>query len=260
MFDTLIRKGRKLLTAIFWPKGVAPNETVSVPHLIRKDSGNFGRGVSSRAKTLGERRDALLLGAGALYLLGYLSWATYGLINQIGFIPVLDTQYFAAGVLPAVLLFAFIWVIRSVRVFDMWMRYPPTRSHLLVSRLLLVAAVGGFVWLQVAVKGNPGVMRSSGFRSSFFWFTTSTSACLYFSAVFARNRGFRPMQLVVVYTAHAYAILGLFLWVLYVKQLMPKLPPEWGGARSRCVLVDIDSEQLSLETRPRILADTIGTG
>ena len=55
-------------------------------------------------KRLGEIRDSLLVLASALYFLGYLSWAFYAWEHKLGLLPVLDAQYFAAGVFPAVIL------------------------------------------------------------------------------------------------------------------------------------------------------------
>jgi hypothetical protein len=53
--------------------------------------------------------------------------------------------------------------------------------------------------------------------------------------------------------ARIYAILIPLLWLWYVDRVMPNLPPEFGGAESRCVLLDVDSAQLSRETRDQFL-------
>lgn len=245
----LMRELRQALLDFLIPKGVPSSETASLIYLIRKNTRNLRASTSAGAKTLGERRDALLLGAGALYLLGYLTWALYGLMNDIGFIPVLDAQYFAAGILPAILLSIFIVAIRLTRVFDVWMKYPPTRIQLFISRGLLIIGLGAVICFSL--RGNrTDILTVSELGIA--------SACLYSSAVFARNRGIRGLQIIVVYFARANVILGLMLWLLYVKRVMPTVPPEWGGARSRCVLLDVDATQISLETADRILEKSMG--
>lgn len=234
------------------PKGVPSNETASLVYLIKKNTRDLRAAVSGGAKTLGERRDALLLGAGALYLLGYLTWALYGLVNDIGFIPVLDAQYFAAGILPAVLLSILVVAIRLTRVFDLWMRYPPTQNQLRLSRFLLVVGLAGFVSFAAAMI-NPAV------RSGVTAYAGGVgAACLYAHEVVARRRGMRAAQLIVVYFARANVIVALLLWLVYVKRVMPLVPPEWGGAQSRCVLLDVDMAQISLETGSRILEKSMG--
>jgi hypothetical protein len=238
---------------IFRAKGVPRNETVSFIYLVKKDSRSFRSRVSSAAKTLGERRDALLLAAGALYLLGYLSWATYGLLNQVGFIPVLDTQYFAAGIVPALLIFLFIAILRLLRLWNTWMEYPPTKVQLFLSRVLLIVTILiAVIYVRPVPKEQP--------KWTHLWPWIAVGFGFYFWAVIARNRGLRPLQTGAISIVRSYSLFALFLWFVYVDWVMPKLPPEWGGARSRCVLLDIDSEQMSLETRSRILAETIGTG
>ena len=244
-----MRKLRQAVVDFVIPKGVPSSQTASLIYLTRKNTRNLRASVSAGAKTLGERRDALLLGAGALYLLGYLTWALYGLMNDVGFIPVLDAQYFAAGILPAILLSVFIVAIRLTRVFDAWMKYPPTRIQLLIGRgLLIIGIAAGVCFWWRGDRTDIVTVSELGIAS----------ACVYSSAVFARNRGIRGLQIIVVYFARANVILGLLLWLLYVKRLMPLVPPEWGGARSRCVLLDVDITQISLETGDRILEKSMG--
>jgi len=73
---------------------------------------------------LGELRDGLLLLAGFVYLLGYTSWANYALTTRIGLVPVLDAQYFAAGIVPALILLLFILSVRMLRAFQRWLKRP----------------------------------------------------------------------------------------------------------------------------------------
>jgi hypothetical protein len=79
---------------------------------------------------------------------------------------------------------------------------------------------------------------------------------MYLSQLVARNRGTRLMQQIMIWGIKGYAFLGLFLWLVYVDRLMPLLPTEWGGARSRCVLLDVDKAQLSPETQLRIVGES----
>lgn len=241
---------RKVRQAVI-PKGVPPSETASLIYLLKKNTRGLRSTIFSGAKTLGERRDALLLGAGALYLLGYLTWALYGLMNGIGFIPVLDAQYFAAGILPAILLGIFVIAIRWIRIFDLWMKYPPTRNQLLITIGLRVIGAAGVIAYIVGYRR----FRYDPVMTNIM---SAGALCLYAGEVVARNRGMIAVQRLVVYFAHANVILGLMLWLLYIKRVMPMVPPEWGGAQSRCVALDVDMAQISLETGNRILEKSMG--
>jgi hypothetical protein len=200
-------------------------------------------------KALGERRDGLLLAAGALYLLGYLSWAWYGVANGIGFIPVLDAQYFAAGVVPAVLICLFLVGVRILRAINGWLKYPPTRLQTRVAKFLTVCAVVGIVFfgaLSFVLRSKPRWLT---------WIMILAAVFIYVAALFERSRGAKFLQVVMIVALRVYLFLGLLLWGIYVERLMPVVPTEWGGARARCVQLDVDSAQISPETRRRFFGE-----
>ena len=221
------------------------DESVPLLSTVKNEIAGFWHSIGSISKALGEYRDALLLGAGALYLLGYLTWALYGLFNGIGFIPVLDLQYFAAGIVPALLILASLFIIKLLGALKAWLQYPPTRAQLTVAR---GAATGGSVVIPIAIL---------------FFFTGPSEwgeltmllglVLVYLSHMLARNRGSRLLQGILLWSARAYTLLILVLWVVYVREIMPSVPTEWGGAKSRCIMLDVDSGQLSPETRALIL-------
>lgn len=225
------------------PKGVRSDQTTAFGALLWEDLKVCCRSVGAGGKNLGQWRDSLLLAAGILYLLGYLSWALYGLNNGIGFIPVLDTQYFAAGIIPAAL-FCLFWIAhRILHVLNVWTQGPPTRNQMVLSRILLIVTV---IFLGIVFALDRFHLRTPRFLL-FGLFSG------YLAAVVARKRGLRLYQWIAIFMGRVYAVLILLLWLWYVDRLMPNLPPEFGGAESRCVSLDVDSAQLSSETRGQFL-------
>lgn len=227
--------------------------------LLQADVKQLLRDIVTVIEKLGQWRDGLLLAAGALYLLGYLTWALYGQLNSLGFIPVLDSQYFAAGIVPAAII-CLLWIgIRFVRCTDRWLTYPPTRHQVLLGRLLLLASGVGFValvWLGV----NQESVLEDGTRREFGWrdyVPVALGACFYLSAVFFRNRGWEVLQKLVIYALRSYLLLVLLLWLLYAKFVMPKLPSELGGAQRQPVVLDIDSAQISAQTRATLANNSV---
>ena len=54
------------------------------------------RQVGSAFEWLGSRRNGFLVGLAVIYGLGYLVWAVNSWMNNLGFLPALDFQYFVA--------------------------------------------------------------------------------------------------------------------------------------------------------------------
>lgn len=71
-------------------------------------------------ETIGKFRDGILVGAGALYILGYLVMAYYASKKNLGLLPALDFQYIIAGIIPAFLIIVLCFSIRYLLVFRDW--------------------------------------------------------------------------------------------------------------------------------------------
>lgn len=235
---------------MWFPIKPATEESIPLWPLVRQNFSHLGTGIDDTSKKLGERRDGLLLGAGVLYALGYLTWALYGLNNGIGFIAVFDVQYFAAGIVPAILIGLFMVVIRLLRAVEGWLKYAPTRRQLVVATILTAfGTIAGPFFLLFLFVGT----------STATWLTAlSLCVSVYVAHLVARNRGSRFLQGFMIWSVRVYGVFGFILWLLYVDRVMPLVPTEWGGAKPRCIVCDIDNAQLSPETQSRILVKTDG--
>jgi hypothetical protein len=218
----------------------------------------FGGRISAGLRSLGKQRDGLLLAAGALYLLGYLTWACYGATSEIGFIPVFDAQYFAAGIVPAIIIILFSLTLRLLRSFDAWRRQKPTPGQKKLANILYVVGIGGILAFVIVL----GISSAAGWRpeSWHVWLASAACVCLYLAAIWNRSEGDRFLQVIANFILWAYAFLvPLILLLFYLENIMPNLPPEWGGAAARCAELDVDSAQIAPETRQRIRANTAST-
>ena len=207
--------------------------------------------ISAGLSSLGKQRDGLLLAAGGLYLLGYLSWACYGWISQIGFIPVFETQYFAAGIVPALIIVLFLLILCLLRSFDAWRRGEPTSWQRTLAKLLSLVGIGGIL-LFVIIRGISAI-TGGWMKSSSGWIPFAAGVCWYLAAIFSRREGDRLLQGVAAFVLWGYAFLVPFiLLAFYLDAVMPNLAPEWGGAAARCAELDVDSALIAPETRLRI--------
>ena len=208
-------------------------------------------GFEGSLKWLGDRRDGLLLVGGGLYFLGYLSWALYGGFNNIGWIPVLDTQYFAAGIIPAIIIFVFVLSKRLLRSFGAWLKGEPTTIQQKLSKIFTACAFAG---MTVGV-----VLRFIVLRAEPAWLYASVVGAvviLYLGAIVGRRKGILLLQWASLIIIGLYVYTGpIILSLLYIDKIMPRVGPEWGGARASCSHLDVDVSQISLETRRKILEE-----
>src|SRR5215211_3565107 len=90
-------------------------------------------------KRLGEIRDSLLVLASGLNFLGYLSWAFYAWEHKLGLLPVLDAQYFAAGVFPALIVLVFCSIVRVLFAAPRWAKKRPSEKQEKIGNIFGVA-------------------------------------------------------------------------------------------------------------------------
>lgn len=193
---------------------------------------------------LGALRDGLLLLAGVLYLFGYIPWAIYALTNKIGLVPVLDAQYFTAGIVPALIFLLFALSVRMLRAFQKWLKGAASKKNETVAKILV--GVGFAIML---VFGALKLFFRKGSLEWISWMPYFFIALLLLAAFFGRAKGDRVMQLLGLFLIWSYTILGA-LWLIlgYNLELFPRLPAELGGPRPRCAHLDLDRSQLSAET------------
>src|SRR5687768_7347637 len=96
------------MTALRQGNGAAAHAGMTA---ARNTWGVEGR-VTDRLTRLGRARDGLLVGATALYALGYAVWALHAARNGLGLLPVLQVQYLVAGLPVATVLVAWFASIR----------------------------------------------------------------------------------------------------------------------------------------------------
>lgn len=213
------------------------------------------RKTESLVKRVGELRDGLLLLAGVLYLLGYLSWALYALETGIGLVPVLDSQYFAAGIVPALIVVLFVLSVRLLRSFQKWLKRPLPDKYRPVPRMLWACGVF-FILVFGALKL---ILRKSS-PDWLFLLVVFYVIFMLAAAFFSRAKGDRFFQWFGLFALWFYIILGaVWLFLGYNLKIFPYLPSELGGPKPRCAQLDVDVALLSPETRAQLFGSAIAS-
>lgn len=243
---------------------------------------------------LGRWQSLALLGGGAAYALGYLARALHAWDQSLGVLPALDFQYLIAGLLLALplgaLALAFVllrallraWVAHEASVPALRERINRGLGVLQTAALLgvvLTSVLDGVLGLDLeryvmplgalmlfafgsgivlaltrdAAAGDPGdpgrygsaalrmtVMRRAG-RVERLWSRMADAIVWFYGLV------------VMLYGASL--VLGLVLFALLLGLLwLPQLPQELGGAKPRCMTLDLDTRLLSPDLAGELLA------
>lgn len=208
---------------------------------------------------IGSKRDGLLIGASALYGLGYLVWSIYSLRNGLGLLPALDSQYFIAGMFPAAVIVAtYFGLTRTVRTLESWTMRVSSKPKRPTARTLKIIAHLSDAFLFIAVAFFvAGSLRASGDWSSTlarYPFIVLLVLLLVFVAIIGSALGryrsddpfhrlYLRFQLGNMFVGGATSLVFLFLFLLY-----PLIPQELGGVKPRCAYVDVVRAEVSAET------------
>lgn len=233
---------------------------------------------SSLLKNLGGLRDGLLVLVSLVYVLGFSVWSVVAWINNLGALPVLDAQYFTAGLPPfmaAVSVGALIHLSRRVllEIWPRWLSSLSLKNQLLIHALLggvalvILVALLGAEWLQTTPSD---IGFAGGFLAVFFIGLLQQPIVLLTRWLdFLVDRGSLSQEAAKELRTHwgwkfivrrpslsnlyllfaALGAAGIFYWtsVLYLK-----VPQEFGGAEPRCAQLDVVWSDLSPETRQNL--------
>ncbi|MBI2620330.1 MAG: hypothetical protein HYW57_09625, partial [Ignavibacteriales bacterium] len=238
-------------------------------------------------KAVGEFRDGFLVTAGVFYFFGYIVWGIHAYRNEMGLLPALDFQYFVAGI-PTVLVLFGLWgifvVFRKLKqAIRIWIGESPTGAKLFLCWVMVgLGAIAIFLimahdseWFEAVF---PGLRHSNSFVI-FLGFLVIVSALFLppkGSVAAHRNSydgGLR--ELVNALSSIPVAFIRALSWIyaplfmvglaalafIYVLEIYPIIPQEFGGARPRSVFLDIVKSELSSDTFEEIIppsADNTG--
>lgn len=223
--------------------------TAPIKVVLTKDP-DGRRGMEAFVENLPKWRDGTLVLAGLAYVLGYFSWAIYAYSHGLGLAPVLDAQYFAAGVLPAAIIIASCFVAWWLRWLRQWIQKPVSRSGERVKTILegagILLILPGFVLLFVSkrVAQIPNTLATvSGIL------IVAGVVATIVSSLFSREKADAWYHRFLMGSAWVYLpLVGIMAFLLYTTRIFPGLPQAFGGPRPQCVQLDVDVSKVSTDT------------
>lgn len=182
--------------------------------------------------------------AGLAYVLGYLSWAMYASDRGLGLVPVLDAQYFAAGVLPSVIVATACFTGWWLRWVGRWVRKPVSpfgaKMRSLLELIGLICTLAGgilYLFFKRSLPVLSGVMFVIG------------AVVLVTSAFLSRDKiDVWYHRFVLGQAWFSLPLVGMVAFLLYAAKVFPVLPQAFGGPRPQRVQLDIDVSKISPAT------------
>ena len=212
--------------------------------------------------SLGDIRDGILVGASALYLLGYFGWAVFAWGFQLGVAPAFQAQYFVAGLplLVVVALATAAAVLLRRLLIQRWPDWFGKRNR--STKLILVISVA-LVTLLAALLQYAFPDYNFTLTRRPLWFTFAVTMVFLFGLLLlATPLGAEGVE-GVGYTLLLYASVAILAVVPYTYLalfLYPRVPQFFGGGKPRCAHLDLYAERFSPETLSELVADPATAG
>jgi hypothetical protein len=186
-----------------------------------------------RVERIGKLRDGILVGSGALYVLGYIVWSVHALDEGLGLLPALELQYLLAGSLLALILLSSVLLgvalMRVAYASEDWKQSP----HAFVKRLgpampfLIGGGVTVLAYALMSFAGHGLLAAALGMvGGALLWLLSSVEPI---------QRRFER-SLAVVYMGGLVAVAST---VLFVTVFYPKVPQAIGGVKPQCGYVEV---------------------
>jgi hypothetical protein len=202
---------------------------------------------------LGKLRDGLLLLAGGIYLLGYLSWATFAGNRHLGFVPVVDAQYFAAGIFPTVILFMTCLIIWSLQQFARKSPRPGSAARQHISEKFERVSIisGGFFAITVflskivfRLSPNSDYAPTAAALVCVSLMVASLSA-LISTFLGTKDEDIKERRSYLNYSSIIIVFIAIAMFVTYATEFFQYVPQSFGGPSLEPVQLDVNVSNLS---------------
>lgn len=240
--------------------------------------------ASSWPKLISGIRDGVLVVASILYVFGYFAWSIYAYQNNLGLLPILESQYLIAGIVPALIVLLLCSVIRGIIRFrqrtQRWLAQAEAEWELtLRDTLVAIFHLSFFVFFVSGVFASfetalsiqaERVVHYSAYAMALFAFflpplpsdkdkVTVGRIFREIASIIRMDGGpghaFRKLMnaystILVMFVVFLLSVAALRY---FVETVYPSIPQEFGGSQPRCARLDVTVTQLSPETCEAIL-------
>jgi hypothetical protein len=196
------------------------------------------------------KRSELFILSTGVYCIGYVIWSIHAVINNLGLLPVLDTQYFVTGFWPSLILFIIYKVHNnslsiSRRLFLFFNRPNSSKKRKFIIGFLKIAV------LSFTFMGH-NLIEIIFSETDIYWQITNSYiflmplAIYVFLHIIPENKDNSPKFGKGNSVLINITLITSLIW--YPFWFFPYLPQNFGGLKPRCVYLDLNKQKLSIET------------
>ncbi len=217
-------------------------------------------GTLDLLENLGKIRDGLLLLISAIYALGYIVWAIFAWRNNLGFMPVLQSQYFVAGCPIFIFIVLTYFVIRLLHriTFKWWPKFfynlsfmSQKLTHLAVNLLELAFAI--VLIYSSMKKAQLSIQVVFALCSIFIILTIVTPLPPEVNKITTKHLRRITLGTKVMNAYILPLLFFIYLTQIFVNTYFMKIPQEFGGAKPRIAVLDLVKSKLSAPTLKEIV-------
>jgi hypothetical protein len=187
-------------------------------------------------KNAADLRDVVIFLASIIYIIGYVTWASYSYYRKLGTVKALDAQYFVIGIPVAIIIILVVTILSKLSIWiDAWYQY--------LSRLDLEVTVIAIIVLNAltvitatnAIRTFHKNPRRSSILIMISWFA---------AVLIPDSGGFLRLTANVVLVALTLVIFGAVI-IIYVTRIYELIPHSLGGGRCRTARLDLMKDKIS---------------
>jgi len=211
---------------------------------------------------LSKIKNGIFVFATLMYITGYFIWTFYAWKNQVGLLPLLDTQYFLTGFIPVLVLGMMLGGIYYRQTvtnnLPSWMDLHDShnlslrkrRARKIINVINICALILSI--LLLVIHKYAGLNLPTNVVAALIF-------CLFVPLMISTFLGVFEYEIERTRKAKIFTIVflsvwcGIFLLIFYALEVYPRIPQEFGGTKPRCVLLDLKVEQLTPETARDVL-------
>lgn len=238
--------------------------------------GKIDRNVITNAlKSLGDCRDALIISASFVYVVGYGIWSLSAYRLNLGLLPAVDLNYFLAGLAPAISFIGALGLFSVAEQLRERLENLPeevSTQRAIVRALVIVASLALFVYLIATHDSVVGIFVSEESEFAISCVGVFFLVLYLFPPVSRKAKFSNPIlyglteasigspAFLSIYRKFTSIALGLFLisivafgWVL----ILPKVPQALGGIKSRCAYFEIKTDDFTAQMHRKLVTSPI---
>jgi hypothetical protein len=199
---------------------------------------NWWEWLSSNASKL---RDLALAGAAGAYALGFIIWSIHAFDNNLGLLPVLDSQYIIGGILPITLL-----GLLAVSAYLVIKRIHFNHPYVTLGIIVIFGVSNNVVIFFLNISSILETIFS--FVVTVVTFTVMVISSSYNLPTTLKFLFYLASSWVIIWSTYLYAL-----------DVYPTIPHSLGGAKPRCAHLDVDISKISADSTSALFSTDGGT-